>query len=79
MQVSNLIVRYASHLVGLVFTIVNIFFVTYFLDLNEFAVWGISLSLIYVFSQMSQLTFVQLIENILQLLPKKKYWKSCIK
>ncbi len=63
MQVSNLIVRYASHLVGLVFTLVNLFFITYYLDLNEFAVWGISLSLIYVFSQISQLTFVQLIEK----------------
>ena len=63
MQISNLIVRYSSYLIGLIFTIVNIFFVTYYLDLNEFAVWGISLSLIYVFSQLNQLTFVQLIEK----------------
>ncbi len=63
MQISNLIIRYASYLLGLIFTVVNIFLVTYYLDVNEFAVWGISLSLIYVFSQLSQLTFVQLIEK----------------
>ena len=63
MQISNLIIRYASYLLGLIFTVVNIFLVTYYLDINEFAVWSISLSLIYVFSQLSQLTFVQLIEK----------------
>lgn len=63
MQISNLIIRYASYLLGLIFTVVNIFLVTYYLDINEFAVWSISLSLIYVFSQLSQFTFVQLIEK----------------
>ena len=63
MQISNLIIRYTSYLLGLIFTVVNIFLITYYLDINEFAVWGISLSLIYIFSQLSQLTFVQLIEK----------------
>lgn len=63
MQISNLIIRYASYLLGLVFTVTNLILVSYYLDVNEFAVWGISLSLIYVFSQLNQLTFVQLIEK----------------
>ena len=49
MQISNLIIRYASYLLGLIFTVVNIFLVTYYLDINEFAVWGISLSLYIYF------------------------------
>lgn len=63
MRISNLIIRYSSYLLGLIFTAFNIFLISFYLDINEFAVWGISLSLIYVFSQLSQLTFVQLIEK----------------
>ena len=55
--------RYATYTVGLVTTAVNLFMITYFLDVNEFAVWGIASSIIFVFSQLGQLTYVQYIDK----------------
>jgi len=55
--------RYATYTVGIATTVVNMFMITYFLDVNEFAVWGIASSIIYVFSQLGQLTYVQYIDK----------------
>ena len=55
--------RYATYTVGIATTVVNVFMITYFLDVNEFAVWGIASSIIYVFSQLGQLTYVQYIDK----------------
>lgn len=55
--------RYATYTVGILTTAVNVFMITYFLDVNEFAVWGIANSIIFVFSQLGQLTYVQYIDK----------------
>ena len=55
--------RYLTYFLGALTTAVNIFLLTYFLEVNEFAVWGISMSLIYIISQVGQLTYVQYIDK----------------
>ncbi len=55
--------RYLTYFLGALTTAVNIFLLTYFLEVNEFAVWGISMSLIYLISQVGQLTYVQYIDK----------------
>ena len=44
-------------------TAVSIFLINYYLDSNEFAVWGVANSLIYILSQLGQLTYVQHVEK----------------
>ena len=55
--------RYITYTVGIFTTALNLLMITYFLDVNEFAVWGIATSLIYIFSQIGQLTYVQFIDK----------------
>ena len=55
--------RYLTYFLGAFTTAVNIFLLTYYLEVNEFAVWGISMSLIYLISQVGQLTYVQYIDK----------------
>ncbi len=55
--------RYLTYFLGALTTAVNIFLLTYYLEVNEFAVWGISMSLIYLISQVGQLTYVQYIDK----------------
>ena len=59
--------RYATYTVGIATTVVNVFMITYFLDVNEFAVWGISSSIIYVFSQLGQLRMFNILINFFQI------------
>ncbi|MDB3866619.1 hypothetical protein N9309_02560 [Acidimicrobiia bacterium] len=56
-------VRYLSNSVGTLFTITNLFIVTYLLDIYQFALWGVANSLVYIFSSVGQLTYVQYIEK----------------
>ena len=46
--------------------------ITYYLDVNEFAVWGIASSIVYIFSQLGQLTYVQYIDKYFQICHLKK-------
>ena len=55
--------RYVTNSLGILFTALNIFFLTFYLDVNEFAVWGIANSLIYFLTQIGQLTYVQYVEK----------------
>ena len=55
--------RYATYIIGVLTTIINLFIITYYLDVNEFAVWGIASSIVYIFSQIGQLTYVQYIDK----------------
>ena len=56
-------VRYFSYILGSLLTITNLFIITYLLDIYQFAVWGVANSLIYIFSQFGQLTYVQYVEK----------------
>ena len=56
-------VRYFSYILGTLLTITNLFIITYLLDIYQFAVWGVANSLIYIFSQFGQLTYVQYVEK----------------
>ena len=55
--------RYISNIIGTGFTIANLFVITYLLDIYQFALWGVANSLIYIFSTIGQLTYVQYIEK----------------
>ena len=55
--------RYVSNVIGTGFTIANLFVITYLLDIYQFALWGVANSLIYIFSTIGQLTYVQYIEK----------------
>ena len=55
--------RYSAYIVGVLLAAINVFMLTYYLDFNEFAVWGISMSLVYIFSQIGQLTYIQYIDK----------------
>lgn len=55
--------RYLTYFGGISTTALSIFLINYFLDPNEFAVWGVANSLIYVLSQLGQLTYVQYVEK----------------
>ena len=57
------ITRYATYFTGISTTAVSIFLINYYLNANEFAVWGIANSLIFILSQLGQLTYVQYIEK----------------
>lgn len=65
-------VRYLSYMFGTLFTIINLFLIVTYLDIFQFAVWGVANSLIYVFSQFGQLTYVQYIEKYFPTLSKEK-------
>lgn len=65
-------VRYLSYIFGTLFTTLNLFLIVSYLDIFQFAVWGVANSLIYVFSQFGQLTYVQYIEKYFPNLSKKK-------
>ena len=54
-------------------TIANLFLITYLLDIYQFGVWGVANSLVYVFSQLAQLTYVQYIESIFLNIQKKRW------
>ena len=54
--------RYLTYFGGISTTALSIFLINYFLDPNEFAVWGVANSLIYVLS-LGQLTYVQYVEK----------------
>ena len=56
-------VRFSTYVVGTLFTIINLFLITSLLDIFQFAVWGVANSLIFIFSQLAQLTYVQYIEK----------------
>ena len=45
--------RYLTYFGGISTTALSIFLINYFLDPNEFAVWGVANSLIYVLSQLA--------------------------
>ena len=65
-------VRYFSYILGTLFTILNLFLITSLLDIFQFAVWGVANSLIYIFSQLGQLTYVQYIEKYFPNFTKEK-------
>tara|TARA_B100001029_G_C15057055_1_gene455215 strand:+ start:447 stop:1883 length:1437 start_codon:yes stop_codon:yes gene_type:complete len=65
-------VRYFSYILGTLFTILNLFLITSLLDIFQFAVWGVANSLIYIFSQLGQLTYVQYIEKYFPKFTKEK-------
>jgi O-antigen/teichoic acid export membrane protein len=56
-------IRIVTNLFGLVCQVLNIFILTTMLDIFQFALWGISLSLISIFSQVFQFSFFQNIER----------------
>jgi hypothetical protein len=55
--------RYSAYIVGVSLATLNVIMLTYYLGFNEFAVWGISMSLVYIFSQLGQLTYVQYVDK----------------
>ena len=57
------ITRYVTYFSGISTTAVSIFLINYYLNANEFAVWGIANSLIFILSQLGQLTYVQYVEK----------------
>ena len=57
------LIRYSTYFSGVSTTAVSIFLINYYLDSNEFAVWGVANSLIYILSQLGQLTYVQHVEK----------------
>ena len=63
MIIKRAIIRYAAYFSGVSTTAISIFLINYFLDSNEFAVWGVTNSLIYILSQLGQLTYVQYVEK----------------
>lgn len=63
MIIKRAIIRYATYFSGVSTTAISIFLINYFLDSNEFAVWGVTHSLIYILSQLGQLTYVQYVEK----------------
>lgn len=65
-------IRFNSYTIGTIFTIGNILIITSNLDLFQFAVWGVANSLIYIFSQIGQLTYVQYIEKYFPNLSQSK-------
>ncbi|MAV60958.1 MAG: hypothetical protein CMQ83_01175 [Gammaproteobacteria bacterium] len=65
-------VRFNSYVIGTGFTVANILIITSNLDLFQFAVWGVANSLIYIFSQIGQLTYVQYIEKYFPNLSQSK-------
>ena len=66
------LVRYFSYSVGTLFTVANLFIITTNLEIYQFAVWGVANSLIYIFSQISQLTYVQYVEKYFPTYSKEK-------
>ena len=64
--------RYVSYSFGTFLTIANLFLITYLLDIYQFGVWGVANSLVYVFSQFAQLTYVQYIEKYFPKYSKEK-------
>ena len=71
--------RYATSSLGIFFTALSIFFVTFYLDVNEFAVWGIANSLIYFLTQIGQLTYVQYVEKYFPNLEHNEMFSKLIK
>ena len=65
-------VRFFSYTLGTLFTIINLFLITSLLDIFQFAVWGVANSLIFIFSQFGQLTYVQYIEKYFPNFSEKK-------
>ena len=63
MIIKRAITRYITYFSGITTTAISIFLINYFLNPNEFAVWGITNSLIYILAQLGQLTYVQYIEK----------------
>ena len=63
MIIKRAIIRYTTYFSGVSTTAMSIFLINYFLDSNEFAVWGVTNSLIYILSQLGQLTYVQYVEK----------------
>jgi len=63
MIIKRAIIRYVTYFSGVSTTAISIFLINYFLDSNEFAVWGVTHSLIYILSQLGQLTYVQYVEK----------------
>lgn len=63
MIIKRAIARYLTYFSGVSTTAFSIFLINYFLDSNEFAVWGVSNSLIYILAQLGQLTYVQYVEK----------------
>ena len=63
MIIKRAIIRYVTYFSGVSTTAISIFLINYFLDSNEFAVWGVKHSLIYILSQLGQLTYVQYVEK----------------
>jgi len=64
--------RYISYSVGTFLTIANLLLITYLLDIYQFGVWGVANSLVYIFSQLAQLTYVQYIEKYFPNYSKEK-------
>ena len=64
--------RLMASSVGMLFQIVTIFFIIRFLDIYQFALWGVANSLIYIFSIVGQLAYSQFIEKYFQGLKKIK-------
>lgn len=63
MIIKRAITRYFTYFLGVSTTAFSIFLINYFLDSNEFAVWGVANSLIYILAQLGQLTYVQYVEK----------------
>ena len=63
MIIKRAITRYFTYFSGVSTTAFSIFLINYFLDSNEFAVWGVTNSLIYILAQLGQLTYVQYVEK----------------
>ena len=72
------LVRYLSYSLGTLLTVINLLLITYYLNIFQFAVWGVANSLIYIFSQLSQLTYVQYVEKYFPNLNPKSFPASYI-
>ena len=73
------LIRYSTYFSGVSTTAVSIFLINYYLDSNEFAVWGVANSLIYILSQLGQLTYVQHVEKYFPNLSDKEKLKTLYK
>ncbi len=73
------LIRYSTYFSGVSTTAVSIFLINYYLDSNEFAVWGVANSLIYILSQLGQLTYVQYVEKYFPNLSDKEKLKTLYK
>lgn len=72
-------IRYSRYFLGVTTTALNILLINYYLNANEFAVWGVTNSLIYILSQLGQLTYVQYVEKYFPILKDEEKKQTLFK